>query len=133
MLAAVLSAVSRCLIVATLLLSLGGGWHVLQVVAWAKMVEERAPIMGYENAFESVVAGTMPCFRCVALREQREHQKESPLAPERTLVKTTFIPAVVVEFRLAPPTATRVSLHRYDVAPPWTIELDLPSPPPRGA
>lgn len=65
--------------IALLALGVGGNWHVLQVIAWAKMIQERAPEIGFVQAVDSVLGGKSPCQHCIVIQEKRSGQEDVPL------------------------------------------------------
>ncbi|MEM7013209.1 MAG: hypothetical protein AAF585_17190, partial [Verrucomicrobiota bacterium] len=94
---------TRLFVISALLFSLGGSWHVLQIFAWAKMIEERGPTMGWTEAIVSVVSGEEPCFRCEAIQKGRQLQDQEPLAPEVNQAKPPVLLAVDSNLQIAPP------------------------------
>lgn len=58
-------------------LSLGLQWTVLQSVAWASMIVQRAPEMGLEDAVRSTFDGQRPCSLCRISKAGRDAQKKA--------------------------------------------------------
>lgn len=95
------------------------------------MITERAPVMGFGNAVESVIAGAEPCERCIALREHRRDQERSPLSSVESILKLP--PLVFAKFsqQLPIPPSERARFVRNPEFAPGSLAAKPPSPPPR--
>ena len=124
--------ISRWIVAAALLLSLGWNWGIVQVGAWAVMVHERIPEMGFSAAFVSVVKGEAPCHRCAAIQQKRSEERQTPSKPVDPTLKILIAGALRDTFVAHRPPIlmrleTSVSDRRLDFLP------ELPSPPPKQA
>lgn len=116
--------------IALLALGVGGNWHVLQVIAWAKMIQERAPEVGFVQAVDSVLGGKAPCQHCLVIQEKRSGQEDVPLNLVETGSKLQSV--AVVRDRFIPLQQPVVSLLSFgDQAEPEVHAAEILRPPPR--
>ncbi len=118
-----------CLVTA-LILSLGGHWHVLQVLAWAKMMQERVPTMGVSEALTSVFGGVEPCDRCLTIREHRDDRNDSPASLLKSGKKIEIFCSNLDGFvPVRQPLIATWQLERQ--VPGMNAWQEIPKPPPR--
>ena len=73
-----------------LFLTLGVHWHLLQSVAWARMLADYSRTNSWSDAIERTFDGKHPCPMCVEIRDGRQQEErnrqETPwVSVERTL------------------------------------------------
>jgi len=69
------------------LLLLGGHVGLIQVVAWASMLAERAPQQGLAAAARSTFDGSAPCPLCRMAKELRDDPQPAAPQPKPTSAK----------------------------------------------
>lgn len=124
---------TRAFVIGVLVLSLGGSWHLLQIFAWAKMIEERGPTMGWKEAIVSTVSGEEPCFRCEAIQAGRQLQEELPIAPDVNQVKPPALMAADSNHQISPPSGLLVPVSWTQSRTPLKSGDQPPNPPPQAA
>lgn len=124
------SAAAACLV--AMLLTLGLHWHLLQSIAWARMLADYSRTGSWTEALEKTFDGEHPCPLCLQIKasrqqEERERQETpgsigerfSPLFCEGS---PTLVPSAPVYSRAAVPFVPLC--HSYPAQTP-------PKPPPR--
>lgn len=123
---------ARLLILAALMVSIGGQWMVLQGVAWLSMavtysVESGSVSSGLSKTFD----GDHPCPLCKAVQKgsQEERDPAAPAAGGKSLVQSKAELCSFEIIRLFPPAASRLDVAWLDLkAPARTTAPDGPPP-----
>lgn len=127
--------VSRLVLVATLMVSIGGHWGVLQAIAWAGMLKDYTAEKGLVEGIVDTFNGERPCPLCKRIGElQHQEEKQNPAPVERAdsaskwlnVTESTGIP-------LPAPMEGRSERHQtplIQLSTQWTGAP--PTPPPRG-
>lgn len=121
--------VTRILILAALMFSIGLHWVVLQSAAWAGMVvtytmQEGSLLTGVSQTFDN----EHPCPLCCAIKKGRHSEKKDPRQadPKKKIDLALTFPGRVI---LTPPVPTLSPLPDF---PHGTVRRSRPpSPPPR--
>ncbi|MEM7144542.1 MAG: hypothetical protein AAF591_05375 [Verrucomicrobiota bacterium] len=81
-----------------------GHWGIVQGVAWANMIRDRAPDA---DSFSALVAetitGTAPCHLCLAVTKNSQNNSDDPDAPSQSARLSPFCPITVEHIVLSPP------------------------------
>ncbi len=125
---------ARLMILAALMVSIGGQWMVLQGVAWLGMavtysVETGSVSSGLSKTFD----GEHPCPLCKAVKKGSQEERD-PAAPSgssgKSLAGSKAEMCSFESIRLFPPAATRLAVVRQDLKA--TARTNAPDgPPPR--
>ena len=89
-LAAVLVRSAKFLVVVALVLSLGGHWAILQMVAWAQMAASFSQTDSLPVAISKTFDGKNPCKLCKLVSEGKKAEKESDSKVETKQVELSF-------------------------------------------
>ena len=117
-----------CLLVAIMVVD--GHLLIGQSVAWFKMIHDRAPAMGLQEAVADTLSGDSPCEICLAIEDERERQrKEFPVKENSPSAKTVPLPCFGKRLTLYPPPAAR-PVHPRSAPRLASWQTDVPSPPP---
>jgi hypothetical protein len=121
-------AFARHLLVAALLISIGGHWALLQSVAWVGMavnysIDEGSVATGLKKTFD----GNHPCPLCKLVDKGLDSEKK-PEPKVKTFKLDLFLTTRVIV--LSPPQFREIPRALNEVAEPRTARP--PAPPPRG-
>ena len=118
--------IGHALLIAALVVALGGHWAVLQTVAWTNMLANNLRTGSLEAAVKKTFDGNHPCSLCkeISAAKKSEKKKDLPAAAK----KLEFV-SVRPAFVFSPPTA-------FYLLPEWEAATfpaghQPPVPPPR--
>ncbi|MDB6032696.1 MAG: hypothetical protein JWM16_3034 [Verrucomicrobiales bacterium] len=89
---------SKCLVVAALVLATGGHWVLLQSVAWVGMAIHFTETDGFATAIQKTFDGKHPCKLCKVVEEGRKSTPEHEMLKLDT--KIDFFCGAKVSFRM---------------------------------
>jgi hypothetical protein len=124
----VLRSLYRSLVIAALIVAIGGHWAILQSVAWMGMAVSFAQTAPLTDALRKTFDGQHPCKLCKAVREgQKSERNDSALKVETKI-------DLLLTLRLAPidPPAQYVSIPSGPASFHFRSQSP-PTPPPRFA
>ncbi len=120
------------------MVSIGGHWGVLQVVAWAKMLQNYSAEKGLVAGFMETFDGEHPCPMCMQLKEaQSQEKKDTPSPLEKSVSSAKWLSALECAsvFTLPQPEMTgAICAHPYHgPATQWQSQPAVPPPRPVSA
>jgi len=120
------------IMVVALTFSLGGHWCVLQVYAWATMIQKSAPEVGLSIAVAETLSGEKPCELCRGIQAARgqESSEEAPMTLAWKIKKGETTVAAEKPFVLQ----LQISLLpivRQDLSAPDSLQTEVALPPPK--
>lgn len=124
----------RVLVVLLLVLSLGVGTTVIQVVGWATMIPTQLAQTGsVEQAVENTFSGEYPCPMCKLAAMKREMENDTPpVAPEKQEDKSklpTLFASRLSVIQVYPP-ALETFAFPLSFSPSLNVSSSPDSPPP---
>ena len=133
--AQITSKITRFFCVLTIIGLLNAHIAVMQVWAWAYMLNDRIPEQGLEQAFNTTFSGEYPCEQCKAIAEIKaeETKQSSPHTHTDTeqLAKTIGILSPARSTKIHPTECSRIPFQADHLRAPNDFILAVPSPPPR--
>lgn len=121
----------RVLLIASLMVSIGAQWVVLQSAAWVGMVVTYSVNAGsVKQGLSDTFDGQHPCALCKVVEKGQQSEKKGPLAPTAKLKLQLLLfcePAVVF---FSPPTEYQFSVSDNETGA--RLSSTPPVPPPRG-
>lgn len=123
------------MLVVALMISIGGHWGMLQVVAWAKMLQTYSAEKGLVTGLKETFDGEHPCAMCEQLHAAQSESKgkqDSPTPVEKSSIAAKWLGAMETSevVRLPDPAmlgASGVSAYRSQESQ-WQGQPMVPPP-----
>jgi hypothetical protein len=132
-----LKAAARFLMIVALMISIGAHWGVLQVAAWANMINVYSEEKGLWEGLKDTFDGEHPCEMCKKLgAEKKEEQQKAPLSKDAYGKSVAWLPVEDAAFLQPPSWRGAGTIHHSGgrTFHPTAWDLCPPVPPPeRGA
>ncbi len=121
---------ARSLVLLACLHLIGGHWLALQGVAWVTMLVDNSREGSFVEAVGKTFDGQHPCPLCKAVASGQEEEREQ----KNSLIdlSTKLIAVLVTETPVAVMSSSDLCYFPL-TASPQSVDLVLPSPPPRAA
>ncbi len=126
-----LHSVGKMLLVATLIVSMGGHLALVQTVAWGTMlVNFSSKEASFSEAVGKTFDGAHPCELCKVVKKSKESEEKKPLLKAEMKMEIALPAPVKVPF----PKSTELIILASAFTPEFTeVYLAVPMQPPRAA
>jgi hypothetical protein len=121
----VLSRLGHALLIAALIVALGGHWAVLQTVAWTNMLATHLRTSSLEDAVTKTFDGNHPCGLCKEISAGKKAEKKTEFP---SLAKKLEFVSVCPVFIFNPPSDFYLVPEAEAVACPLTHQPPVPPP-----
>ena len=120
---------SQYLLIATLLVSMGGHLALLQTIAWGNMLVEFSSKSSFSEAVDKTFDGEHPCHLCKVVKKSKSEEDKKPLLKSAMKWEVALPAAVKVPF----PRSTEIAFRVTEYAGTFgEVFLAVPMQPPRG-
>lgn len=125
-----LQSAGKMLLVATLIVSMGGHLALVQTVAWGTMLMDFSSDASFSEAVGKTFDGEHPCELCKVVKKSKESEEKKPLLKSEMKLEIALPAPVKVPF----PRSTEVVFLTSVFSSDFTeVYLAVPMQPPRAA
>ncbi len=119
---------SQYLLIATLLVSMGGHWALLQTIAWGNMLVDFSSESSFSEAMDKTFDGEHPCPLCKVVKKSKSEEEKKPVLKSEMKMEVALPAPVKVPFPRSTELAFRVTEYSGTFG---EVHLSMPMRPPR--
>lgn len=117
---------SQYLLIAILMVSMGGHLALLQAVAWGGMLVKYSSQSSFSEAMDKTFDGKHPCGLCKALKKSKSEEEKAPLLKAEMKQEVSLPPKVDVPFPRSSELAFCVTAYSDSYTPVYLAVLMQP-------